>query len=79
MKLLLLFAVAVALLCRILSFDYLCDDAFIYFRYAKNFWESGELVFNRGEFVEGFSGPLWMSILSNGKFLNYYALKNTSK
>lgn len=37
------------------------DDAFVYFRYADNllFLDAG-LVYNHGEFVEGFSSPLWM-------------------
>jgi hypothetical protein len=41
------------------------DDAFVYFRYADNllFLHLG-LVFNQGEFVEGFSSPLWMLLLT---------------
>ncbi len=40
------------------------DDAYIYYRYADNavLWGRG-LVFNEGEFVEGFSSPLWMIVL----------------
>lgn len=39
------------------------DDAFVYFRYADNllFLDAG-LVYNHGEFVEGFSSPLWMLV-----------------
>ncbi|HSU84362.1 MAG TPA: hypothetical protein VLR69_18230 [Thermoanaerobaculia bacterium] len=40
------------------------EDAFIYYRYAWN-WAHGQgLVFNAGDPVEGFSGPLWMGILA---------------
>ncbi len=40
---------------------WLMDDAFVYFRYADNLLYLGlGLVFNQGEFVEGFSSPLWM-------------------
>ena len=40
------------------------EDAFIYYRYAVN-WAHGEgFVFNAGEFVEGYSSPVWMMILA---------------
>jgi hypothetical protein len=40
------------------------EDAFIYYRYAWN-WAHGQgLVFNVGDPVEGFSGPLWMGVLA---------------
>jgi hypothetical protein len=40
------------------------DDAFIYFRYVDNllFLDIG-LVYNAGEYVEGYSSPLWILIL----------------
>ena len=40
---------------------WLLDDAFIYFRYADNllFLNRG-LTYNAGEYVEGFSSPIWM-------------------
>jgi arabinofuranosyltransferase len=40
------------------------EDAFIYYRYAWNFAHGHGLVFNTGDPVEGFSGPLWMGILA---------------
>lgn len=43
-------------------FWFVCDDAYITFRYAKN-WATGQgLVFNPGEFppVEGYSDFLWL-------------------
>jgi len=44
-----------------LSLAWLLDDAFVYFRYADNalFLKLG-LVYNQGEYVEGFSSPAWM-------------------
>ncbi len=44
---------------------WLLDDAFIFFRYVDN-WvllDSG-LVYNRGEFVEGFTSPAWTLLLA---------------
>ncbi len=40
---------------------WLLDDAFVYFRYVDNLvlLDAG-LVFNRGEYVEGFTSPLWL-------------------
>lgn len=40
------------------------EDAFIYYRYAWNSAHGLGLVFNPGDPVEGFSGPLWMGILA---------------
>ncbi len=39
---------------------YLTDDAFISFRYARNLLEGHGLVFNPGEYVEGYSNFLWV-------------------
>ena len=53
------------------------DDAFVYFRYVDNllFLDRG-LVFNQGEYVEGYSSPFWVLLLialrSTG--LDYYFL-----
>jgi arabinofuranosyltransferase len=42
------------------QYGWLCDDAFISFRYAKHFAEGHGLVFNLGERVEGYSNFLWV-------------------
>ena len=39
---------------------FVCDDAFIAFRYARNLADGHGLVFNRGERVEGFTDFLWV-------------------
>lgn len=44
---------------------WILDDAFVYFRYADNLLFLGRgLVFNTGEWVEGYSSPLWMLLLT---------------
>jgi hypothetical protein len=40
------------------------EDAFIYYRYAWNWAHGHGLVFNLGDPVEGFSGPIWMLVLA---------------
>ncbi len=42
---------------------WLCDDAFISFRYARNFAEGHGLVYNVGEWVEGYTNFLWTLLL----------------
>ena len=39
---------------------FLCDDAFISFRYVRNLLAGHGLVFNPGEYVEGYSNFLWV-------------------
>ena len=39
---------------------FLCDDAFISFRYVRNLLNGHGLVFNPGEYVEGYSNFLWV-------------------
>lgn len=45
---------------------WLCDDAFITFRYAKNLAMGNGLVFNPGERVEGYTDFLWGVLLAGG-------------
>jgi len=44
---------------QIATTAFLCDDAFISFRYARNLVAGHGLVFNRGEYVEGYVHLLW--------------------
>ena len=39
---------------------FVCDDAFISFRYVRNLVEGHGLVFNPGEYVEGYTNFLWV-------------------
>ncbi len=43
---------------------WLADDAFISFRYARNLVEGHGLVFNPGEWVEGYTNFLWTALLA---------------
>jgi hypothetical protein len=48
----------------LLRYAWLLDDAFVYFRYVDNLVHLGHgLVYNAGEYVEGFSSPLWALLL----------------
>ena len=47
-----------------LVFDFVNDDAFISFRYADNLVRYGELVFNPGERVEGYTNFLWTVLMA---------------
>src|SRR5262245_7250535 len=49
-----------------LLFDFVSDDAYISFRYARNLAEHGQLVFNLGERVEGYTNFLWTLLLAGG-------------
>jgi hypothetical protein len=49
-------------LAHIVWLSFICDDAFISFRYAKNLQDGHGLVFNIGERVEGYTNFLWVLI-----------------
>jgi len=46
------------------------DDAYITFRYVKNFVDGNGLVFNVGEYVEGYTSILWVMLLVPFSILN---------
>ncbi len=52
-------------------FAWICDDAFITFRYVDNFISGYGLVYNTGERVQGFTHPLWLFLLSFGGILRF--------
>ena len=55
---------------HIYYYAWMMDDAYIYFRYADNLVLHGQgLVFNAGEYVEGFSSPLWMLFIAGTRWL----------
>lgn len=49
----------------VVQYDWIMDDAFVYFRYVDNllFLDLG-LVYNPGEYVEGYSSPAWVLLLA---------------
>jgi hypothetical protein len=58
-------------------YRWMMDDAFIYFRYADNLVFLGRgLVYNSGEYVEGYSSPFWMLLLLplRAPGIDYYSL-----
>jgi hypothetical protein len=58
-------------------YAWLMDDSFIYFRYVDNLlWLKLGLVYNAGEYVEGFSSPLWLAVLTFFRMLhlNFWAI-----
>jgi len=59
----------------VIRYLFVMDDAFVYFRYIDNllFLKIG-LVYNQGEYVEGYSSPLWMIIVTllRSTHLSYY-------
>ena len=50
----------------VVSHHWVCDDAFISFRYARNLVDGLGLVFNAGERVEGYTNFLWTIIIAGG-------------
>lgn len=52
---------------------WLSDDAFISFRYAWNLVRGYGLVFNQGEYVEGFTNFLWTILISLGLSVDFPA------
>ena len=60
-----------------LHYAWLMDDAYVYFRYIDNclFLHRG-LVYNAGEYVEGFSSPFWAVLLLalRATTLNYWII-----
>ena len=45
-------------------FEFIQDDSFITFRFIRNFTSGGGLVFNTGEYVEGYTSLLWALVLA---------------
>ncbi len=60
---LLLFIIAVGIIIAVFNSS-ITDDAYISFRYAKNLIHDKGLVFNEGEYVEGYSNILWLLVIS---------------
>ncbi len=50
--------------------NWFTDDAYITFRYARNFFNGFGLVFNAGEYVQGYTNFLWIIFLTGMKYLH---------
>ena len=57
---------ALGLIGHSLLFNFVTDDAFISFVYSRNLAQHGQLVFNLGERVEGYTNFLWTLIIALG-------------
>jgi len=66
----LLLGCAAALAVLTLSNLQLVDDAYISFRYAHNLASGQGLVFNPGEYVEGYTNLLWTLLMVVPELLN---------
>ncbi|MDC0722267.1 hypothetical protein [Nannocystis bainbridge] len=62
-------ATAALLLVHARAWQFICDDAYISFRYAWNLAEHGALEYNLGERVEGYTNFLWVIVLALGTCL----------
>lgn len=59
----LLGAAAVVLIVHSLAYNFVTDDAYISFVFSRNFAEHGQLAFNLGQPVEGYTNFLWTLVL----------------
>ncbi len=55
-----------AYVAHVWSYSFLNDDAYISFRYALNWVDFGEVTYNLGERVEGYTNFLWVALLALG-------------
>ena len=69
MRWLLLGVAAVALVAHSLAYNFVTDDAYISFVFSRNLAEHGQLAFNLGQPVEGYTNFLWTVILALGLVL----------
>lgn len=60
---------ALVLVWHSLRFNFVTDDAYISFVYSRNLAEHGELTFNLGDRVEGYSNFSWTVLLAGGMVL----------
>jgi arabinofuranosyltransferase len=59
-------AVAAAVTAVVFLKAWVCEDAFITFRYVANVLAGYGAAFNRGEYVQGYTHPLWFLLLCVG-------------
>ena len=60
---LLLGAAGIVLVAHSLAYNFVTDDAYISFVYSRNFAEHGELAFNLGDAVEGYTNFSWTVLI----------------
>ena len=57
---------AIVLVAHALAYNFVTDDAYISFVFSRNLAEHGQLVFNLGQHVEGYTNFLWTFVLGLG-------------
>jgi len=57
---------AIVLIAHSLAYDFVTDDAYISFVFSRNLAEHGQLAFNVGQHVEGYTNFLWTFVLGVG-------------
>jgi arabinofuranosyltransferase len=57
---------AIVLVGHSLAYNFVTDDAYISFVFSRNFAEHGQLTFNPGQPVEGYTNFLWTFVLGLG-------------
>jgi hypothetical protein len=57
---------AIVLCAHSLAYNFVTDDAYISFVFSRNFAEHGQLTFNLGQPVEGYTNFLWTLVLGLG-------------
>jgi hypothetical protein len=60
---LLLGVAAIVLVLHVLAYNFVTDDAYISFVYSRNLAEHGELTFNLGQRIEGYTNFSWTVLL----------------
>jgi hypothetical protein len=53
------------------SLKWYCDDIFITLRYVKNLFAGYGLVYNQGEYVQGYTHALWLAVLALSRWLGF--------
>ncbi|HUS27540.1 MAG TPA: glycosyltransferase family 39 protein [Kofleriaceae bacterium] len=61
---------AIVLVLHAFAYNFITDDAYISFVYSRNFAEHGELVFNLGDYVEGYTNFLWTLLIGLGMLVH---------
>jgi hypothetical protein len=64
-------ALAVLLVVSAYALRFTVDDAYIAMRYSRNLAEGRGLVYNAGEYVEGYTSPLWVLVLAAAHGLGF--------
>ncbi len=59
---------------RMVRYHVVTDDAFIYFRYAENILLGNGIVYNVGQYVEGYTSVMWLVLLCCGRLITQHYL-----